>query len=410
MDKTVSYEAGQVRFSVEESFKGDLKGEITVSVNSHKNTSCGPYGLIRGERYLVYAHGESNGLNTGVCTRTRLISSIKADDEDLQFLRTIPRGVHQGRIAGSVLVNDPIETNPIEGMIILLHFEKDQVIKKTTDTKGRFEFSDLKPGRYDVEALWPEYISNDSTQRSVSVQNKRCTPVEFSGSFESSLRGRIVDINLHPAAVPLNITRAGSQPEIRRDPTIYPDMEGKFHFERLAPGSYVVYLELRAEDQERNQRYFYPGVKEIEKATLIKIGPDQKLEDIEFKLPAEFAILTIEGRVLQIDGTPVSGVHVRLLCPKNLKNDGPVLNLMHYPGHTDEKGYFRLSAVKGITYRLQATNDTDASLMKKETPDMRSPVRLLTPEQDIYDIELVLSEPGGFDFKCDTSKGRSSQP
>ena len=49
-------EAGQVRFSVEEIFKGSNAEELTIQVDSHAGTSCGLYGLKRGERYVVYAY------------------------------------------------------------------------------------------------------------------------------------------------------------------------------------------------------------------------------------------------------------------------------------------------------------------------------------------------------------------
>ena len=49
-------EAGQVRFSVEEIFKGSNAEELTIQVDSHAGTSCGLYGLSRGERYVVYAY------------------------------------------------------------------------------------------------------------------------------------------------------------------------------------------------------------------------------------------------------------------------------------------------------------------------------------------------------------------
>src|SRR5712692_1956862 len=82
-DLTVSIEAGMVRFAVEETFKGDLGSEVGISVNSNKGTSCGPYGLMHGERYVVYAYGSAAGLSTGVCTRTSLVSKAA---EDLGFL------------------------------------------------------------------------------------------------------------------------------------------------------------------------------------------------------------------------------------------------------------------------------------------------------------------------------------
>ncbi len=48
--QALSVEAGKVRFSVEEGFKGVTASEITINVASMKGTSCGDHGLTRGER------------------------------------------------------------------------------------------------------------------------------------------------------------------------------------------------------------------------------------------------------------------------------------------------------------------------------------------------------------------------
>src|SRR5690349_4179825 len=62
--KTISYEAGKVRFAVEEAFKGVNTTEITIYVLNLKGTSCEGTALGRGIRYLVYAGSmESVGLS-----------------------------------------------------------------------------------------------------------------------------------------------------------------------------------------------------------------------------------------------------------------------------------------------------------------------------------------------------------
>jgi hypothetical protein len=81
------FEAGKVRFAVEEVFKGTLGLQAEVTVESMKSTSCGPYGLLRGGEYLIYAYGDSGSLSTGVCTRTRLLMQAA---EDLAFLKSLP--------------------------------------------------------------------------------------------------------------------------------------------------------------------------------------------------------------------------------------------------------------------------------------------------------------------------------
>src|SRR5262245_44592224 len=82
--KMSTIEAGQVRFSVEELFKGTNAEELTIEIDSNEGTSCGPYGLKRGERYVVYAYAANANekhLSTGVCTRTNITASEYAKED-----------------------------------------------------------------------------------------------------------------------------------------------------------------------------------------------------------------------------------------------------------------------------------------------------------------------------------------
>ena len=108
-------EAGRVRFAVEEVFKGGISGEITIEIASMKGTSCGPYGLKRGERYIVYSYGSDKDveiLYSGVCTRTKPVDS-KYAKEDLDFLRTLPRAGTGGNLKRIVLNDNLKNTNVV---------------------------------------------------------------------------------------------------------------------------------------------------------------------------------------------------------------------------------------------------------------------------------------------------------
>ena len=99
-------EAGDLRFEVEESFKGIVGAKITIKVASLRGTDCGPYGLRRGERYIVYAYGreeDPDTLYSGVCTRTALVES-RSSKEDLDFLRNHPPGKQQLLVIGAGVV------------------------------------------------------------------------------------------------------------------------------------------------------------------------------------------------------------------------------------------------------------------------------------------------------------------
>src|SRR6185436_18378854 len=162
--------AGTLRFSMQEVFKGTATEEITIEVASHKETSCGPYGLTRGERYVVYAYADKEGKNlyTGVCTRTKEADS-KYAKEDLDFLRNLPPpgvgGTLRGRVWADLRAGG---ATPLENVSVKIRDEGGQVINVFTDKKGHFELKQLKPGKYTVE---PDFPANYTSDRKWSEVN-----------------------------------------------------------------------------------------------------------------------------------------------------------------------------------------------------------------------------------------------
>jgi hypothetical protein len=73
----------RVRFKVTRVWKNVAGGEVFVTTPA-SSAACG-YGFRKGETYVVYAYGgeEGRALSTGLCSRTRPLSSA---DEDLRDL------------------------------------------------------------------------------------------------------------------------------------------------------------------------------------------------------------------------------------------------------------------------------------------------------------------------------------
>src|SRR6266849_5774047 len=145
---TVSLESGQVRFAVEESFKGVTATEITVFVMNMKGTSCeGMAALARGGTYLVYAgYLESVGLAIGPCSATKPVDSAKTD---LGFLRSLQQPGSGGRLYGRVAVETGTrEPTPLPDVTVIVEDEAHKRIELKTDPDGNFEANGLKPGKY----------------------------------------------------------------------------------------------------------------------------------------------------------------------------------------------------------------------------------------------------------------------
>ena len=176
-DVVVSIEAGMVRFAVEETFKGALGSETGLAVSSNKGTSCGPYGLIRGERYVVYAYGKPGSLATGVCTRTNLASKAT---NDLEFLHNLPEIGSGGRLYGGVLFDKNEERpRPASGITLILRDGEGRETKVVTNDKGLFEINNLKPGDYEIEVFWPPNYTSEYSKKRITISDRGCSEVSF---------------------------------------------------------------------------------------------------------------------------------------------------------------------------------------------------------------------------------------
>jgi hypothetical protein len=388
-DGKISYEAGTVRFAIEEIFKGRIGTEVRISVNSQRNTTCGPYGLIRGEKYLVYAYayGDLAQLSTGFCTRTTLIT--KADD-DLQYLHNLPKQGTGGRLYGTVwMYKYDGDSTGLAGIHIIVKGADNESIKAITNRQGEFEFANLKPGKYQVEPLWPEPYSSERSKQEVTISDRGCTGIEIEAKYDGRINGRVFDSSKRPAALMLHL--AHTDPSHRTIDGLS-DEDGAFQIFGVPPGSYLLYIELYSEGLQNNKKYYYPGSTNAKEATVIKVGLGQKLEGYDFQMPPDFAVRTVEGLVVWPDGSAAAGVEVMLLCPKSTQSDGHTLDYFGSPiVSTDDQGRFRLQGFKGIQYRLEARSNKIIPVQKTNVP-MHSPTRQITLEEDLNNIKITLVE------------------
>ena len=89
------------------------------------------------------------------------------------------------------------------------------------------------------------------------------------------------------------------------------DAEGRYTFDSLPPGRYVLAANLiRFPDQNDPAnvypRTFYPGVPDISKTEFIDVGTGEALRGRDWQLPVRRAASTLTGKVVLDDGTPVA--------------------------------------------------------------------------------------------------------
>ena len=176
-ERKLSYGHLVVQFTVEEPLKGVATKTVEV-VTGLGGGDCG-YTFEVGERYLVYASKRespttlrgmpltliSGGssltvpLSTRLCSRTQ---PLKRAVDDLELIRALNTGKPETRIFGRVLDLAPRPDEPLPylkravvGVTIKAEKENDRY-EAQTDSEGRYQFRNLKPGVYKVTIVLPD--------------------------------------------------------------------------------------------------------------------------------------------------------------------------------------------------------------------------------------------------------------
>ncbi|MEW6208386.1 MAG: hypothetical protein AB1631_08460 [Acidobacteriota bacterium] len=378
--RRVSYEYGMVRFSIEETFKGVTSTQLEISWLG----LCGYGGLTRGERYLVYAR-EDNSILYGSSCSTK---PVRKSQEDISFLRNLPALGTGGRIYGTISAHTGTrDYPPMAGVKVVILNEHNDRIEVVTDNKGRYEITGLKPGKYIVEPEWPKhYVDGNSSYRyrmnEVEVSDRGCAQISFLAKPDSRLSGKVVDSMGRSVPAKIYLVSVDSPDQSF---TGYEEAEGGFEIEGIPPGRYRLYVNLkdrfsRSEDEEL---YFYPGVSEKSKATIIEMGIGQGVNIESFYLPPKIKTHTLKGTVVYPDGRPAENVRVFMIKDEGSTSYQPIWSLPD--AQTDAEGRFELQGFKGNTYKIAAQDN-----MTDRKPRFSEPLKI-TLDKDIENLRLVLS-------------------
>lgn len=285
------------RLTIEEAFRGVKGGEVTFEMED-----C-PYPFKQGERYLVYAHRARDGmlyLRTG-SSRTRPFSEA---GEDLEYIRGLAHGNEKGRLFGTV-TRDVLDLRPhafrqekeaghgkLAGVKVVVENGRSNY-EAMTDGEGKFEFSELAAGIYDVRVA-ATATEPGAEMRGVKVFAGGCAPLNVWLQPAGEISGRVVTTDGQPVpgeGVILFAAEGVTDDELdgieNRPPIIgYTDQEGGYRFVRLPAGRYYVLVSIGKERTGRSQRrIFYPGVNSLSEATAITLEGGQKKTRLDVRLP-----------------------------------------------------------------------------------------------------------------------------
>ncbi len=351
-----------VKFSVEEAFSGVEGAEAQVSTGLGGG-DCG-YEFVKGVSYVVYAYrrsGVGQRLGTGTCTRTRPALGASEDLEYLRGLAGAPAGVTVygvvERQSAGATVGGERRAAGLEGMSVTV--EGGGVRREArTDAQGRYSLNGLNAGTYKVRLRLPDELTTYRAEREANVADRGCAAVSFYVFDNGRVGGRVLDAEGKPlAGLSVAVVDAeGKNPEFQYGRHVNTDAEGRYKFEGLPPGRYLLGVHLAGFPQPDDPtnayaRTYYPGVARAEEAEVIELKAGEELKGRDLRLPPRRAESVIRGRVVWSDGTPVANANVayRDVTYADTKINQSI--------SADERGEFTLKTHVGAVLRIEVVSN-----------------------------------------------------
>ncbi len=257
--------------------------------------------------------------------------------------------------------------------------------------EGIFRFYGLPPGSYNVRAITaPELrrLYGDEVLK-VQVTDGRCSGGQFVVTSLSSIEGRILNLEGTPVKTRLNLVAVdASGAEIAAAEgsiETYSDDQGRYKFDWLASGNYLVAMNDRNQPGTYDPPYarsYLPGVTAKQQATVISIIEGQQVKVGDFQLPPPLVPRTIQGVALLPDGSPAAYALVRFEFTER-----EWLEIVS----ADEQGHFTFKIFDGYKYLVAAE-------LRKEVQGVwgatHSAIAEVVGGQTNGPIRLVVSQPG----------------
>ena len=370
---------------VEETFGQTLSEAVQVY---GQGTTC-DLDFKPGERYLVYAYQDPNTktLSTNICSGTGPL----ADRTDhLTYLRGAAHS--SGATASGDIMRD-VNGNPepLAGAEIIL-VNGDRTFRGKANASGKFTLDGVPQGRYKVSTNPRTNFSqlDPSAKEAVSeweieIPAHGCVNTWFVARPDGEISGDIRDESgvvaddLEP-----QLMRADSKPGESVEPQYVRLEYGAFRFSFVRPGRYYLGINLKGGPSliSPYPEFYYPGVADRAKATVITVAEGQKITDLVFRRPMRLGERMLEGVAVWPDGKPyVVECGIQIENPRTGYREGNCV----WP---DAQGRFKIKAVEGQTYDLSATVVRPGSVALLRSKPLR-----ITVGKDNPPVRLVVTMP-----------------
>jgi len=219
-----------------------------------------------------------------------------ADAQDqIATLRRLKKIGSSGILRGQVVRGWPNERKAVRDAHVIANRQSDN--KKyvcITGAHGRYEFPPLPPGNYKITVQRIRSYQPDDAE--VEITGGVCWDLTLSRSSHAEVGGHVRRSDGTPIA---NVDVVLMSADNTSYETMQTDQNGQFMFDEEAPGKYVLGLNFPPRPDWFNgggggvgvrippASVFYPGVPDRSKARVIRLATDEKLENLDFMVPAK---------------------------------------------------------------------------------------------------------------------------
>jgi len=289
----VSY-SQQVRFAVDESFKGTDGKAVTVN-RIHFRSSC-PVTTPEfdlGKKFLVWASddGDGNALVTDCSPTQRLEDATQFTSE----LRGLQSGTGETYIFGDVYRSRDLPDGfrleemakysdvPLSGTWVSVR-SANLSYRVLTDEKGHFVLPLQRSGEYHVAADLPSYVEQGSVD--IQLEYHDCANVSLWTRYSFPFVGRVVDEHRLPLArVYVKLLRAGTLDSSQAE-SGFTDENGEYKLVASEAGDYLIAVNWDDVPPEAPYRTaFYPGAQDLESAQIVHTEAAGAVALTDFVLP-----------------------------------------------------------------------------------------------------------------------------
>ena len=409
-------------FTVEEPLKG-IKSQTADVSTGGGGGDCGiPF--EKGQLYLVYAYrsesealsssisrtvtndgrpGKAAQLSANICSRTHLLENAI---DDVELIRGLVKGKRETRVFGSIdeyaqkLGEYEYNTGlvgPMTNVKLIAQSASDRY-ETTTDQKGRYRISNLKPGDYKLSVLLPEGYGSlyefHRTTVDVKIRAGTCVEHDFYAQIDGRIGGHVFDADGQPAPDQVQVSIVTLESSTKGMATVesrseYTKNLGQYEFDGLLPGKYLLGISI-ADAPQKHTPYatvYYPNTPDRTQARVFTLERGQKLTKIDFHLPAKLPAIALSGIVLDAEGNPVDEAQIEII-----DQEDPDETLFGADQKTDKEGRFTISGFSGRRYFLRAWKAKDYF----EGTGAQSELIPVDTNAATPAVKLVLNQPGIF--------------